>query len=355
MKEAAHIVFVINERHVPYLAVSLYSLLYHSSPDNEYHIHIILEAEGGGKAQNKLLNIAAAFPQARLDFVVPSAFIIARSQALKEATADAFFQKIHPDLPRLIFYRLFLADMLPSCRKIIHLDCDTLICCDIAELYHTDLKGLPVGAIPDAGLLSSDLKSRFARHNISAPRSYFNAGVHIQDLELFRNQGIGGRAASLLEQHSFDFIEQDALNVVLDRHWLRLGLEWNFSLPLFRISCPESYDSVPERERQEGEEIERHGRWKIIHYAYCKPWTTPALESGSPVVSLWWRFAVRTPGFADIFRNKLDCDLKRLRHELRKQKVRRLFSFPAVKRKRRNKIDQLAKKYNFLSSCLNAD
>ena len=240
--------------------------------------------------------------------------------------------------------------MLPLCKKIIHLDCDTLVCTDIAELYHMDLHGLPVGAIPDAGLLSSDLKTRFARHNISAPQNYFNAGVHIQDLDLFRNHGIGDRAASLLEKHSLDFIEQDALNVVLDQHWLRIGLDWNFSLPLFRIGCPESYAFVPERERQEGEEVELNGKWKIIHYAYCKPWTTLALESGLPVVSLWWQFAIRTPGYEENFRRHLDNELNRLRHDLRKQKIRILFSFPKVKRKRRSKIELITKNLNFISS-----
>ena len=58
MKKAAHIAFIINEQHVPYLAVSLYSLLYHSSPDYEYHIHVLLDDEGkeegggGGKTNS---------------------------------------------------------------------------------------------------------------------------------------------------------------------------------------------------------------------------------------------------------------------------------------------------------------
>ena len=341
------VAFSINENHAPFLAVSLHSLLRYVSPNHHYDLFVIHERDGISRAtQDRLQQLVGAFRNVSLRLITPSADICEKCSRLTLSTSEARFQKNHPGLPALIFYRLFLGDIFLSYEKMVYLDCDVLVCSDIAELYETNLCGLPFAAAVDVGQPPSVYERRFALHNISAPQRYFNAGIHIQNLDYFRRHGVGEKAMALLEKYNFDYIEQDALNIVLDGQWLKLGLEWNYFLPLL-LNQDQPMARLPVELQKEGQMIEQEKAWKIIHYAPCKPWPSKGTADCGVYTSLWWETALSTPGYEGYFETMLKDGLTWVTREIQNQRFKSLFSLPQKRCKRNKKIARLLGVKNF--------
>ena len=86
----------------------------------------------------------------------------------------------------LTYARIFVADCLVGCNdRVLYLDSDTLVDGDISSLFDFDLCGKPFAFAPDCMPFSY-------RSVISMPlnRPYFNAGVMLIDLGLFRSSRV---------------------------------------------------------------------------------------------------------------------------------------------------------------------
>jgi lipopolysaccharide biosynthesis glycosyltransferase len=134
-----------------------------------------------------------------------------------------------PHISGVTYARLLVAQILPEeVTRVLYLDADILVLKPLDQLWKTDLEGAVVGAVEDG--LDRDLQSGKAGLDmVPRVRSYFNAGVLLIDLELWRKHRISERAFSFLERNpTSPFSDQDALNVVFDGCWKRLDAQWNF-------------------------------------------------------------------------------------------------------------------------------
>ena len=79
-----------------------------------------------------------------------------------EANADLLKNVfISGSLTRATYFRLDIANILPeTVRKVIYLDCDLLVLQDISDLWNFDMRGKPLAATEDFGILSSKGKCR---------------------------------------------------------------------------------------------------------------------------------------------------------------------------------------------------
>lgn len=152
-------------------------------------------------------------------------------------------------LPVTSCYRFILADLLPSLDRIIYLDVDTLVLSDLTELWRTDLEGKFIGVVKDA-LINLNVAQKI----VSERKSYFNSGMLLMDLNLFREYDI----CSDLIDFAIDVAEyceygdQDILNYYFIDGYKLLDIKWNCG-----------------RERLEGREKEVG----IVHfYGLEKPW-----------------------------------------------------------------------------------
>jgi lipopolysaccharide biosynthesis glycosyltransferase len=131
------------------------------------------------------------------------------------------------------YHRLLLAELLPrEVKKVIWLDCDLLVRADLARLWETELGGCHLLAVRDplVPLVSSRYGVRRWRE-LGLPESggYFNAGVMLIDLERWREDEVGTRAAAYVEANrgSVMFWDQEGLNAVLCGRWGELDSRWN--------------------------------------------------------------------------------------------------------------------------------
>ncbi|WP_235312281.1 glycosyltransferase [Ligilactobacillus salivarius] len=124
-------------------------------------------------------------------------------------------------LPVTSCYRFILADLLSSLDRIIYLDVDTLVLRDLTELWRTDLEGKFIGGVKD--------KLNVAQKIVSERKTYFNSGMLLMDLNLFRKYDI----CSDLIDFAVDIAEyceygdQDVLNYYFMDSYEFLDTKWN--------------------------------------------------------------------------------------------------------------------------------
>lgn len=137
--------------------------------------------------------------------------------------------------------RLRLPSVLKDIDRVIYLDCDLVVLHDIATLYDTDLLGLPLAACVDFWLTGAppfappgwDVGEwhKLLREvvGLTDSKAYFNAGVMVMDLNRFRSAGLIEAADEFLEQTNYEtpFVDQEALNHVIDGAFVRLDPRWN--------------------------------------------------------------------------------------------------------------------------------
>ncbi|THV02638.1 glycosyltransferase family 8 protein [Dendrothele bispora CBS 962.96] len=115
-----------------------------------------------------------------------------------------------------VWAKLDLHVLLPV-ERVLYLDSDTLVRTNLKGLWKTDLRGLPLAAVPDVGHPMG--------HDGIDRKMYFNAGVMLMDLAKIRMN-----SQSLLEtgrkMKNSLFRDQDALNVHFVE-WTALSLKWN--------------------------------------------------------------------------------------------------------------------------------
>lgn len=156
------------------------------------------------------------------------------------------------------FYRLLLPGMLPThIEKFIYLDVDIVVVNSLRPLYDTELTKMPVAAVPEpVTYIRSDLGLR-------APNEYFNAGILLINLPLWREQRIAEQAIQFLKDYpeKVEYLDQDALNAVLAGNWLPLSDAYNFT---WRALPPEA---------SAGELRQLASTKTIIHFnTALKPW-----------------------------------------------------------------------------------
>ena len=259
------IFFSVDDRYLPFLAVSMRSMIDNASPDYFYRIHI--------------LNMG--LDPARLAKVTEM-----ERENVKIVPIDVSRQ-IEPLMKRLnlrdyytvsIYYRLFISSMFPQYDKAIYLDADITVNGDISELYRTPLGDNLLGVIRDAVAASDPTFRDYTQRTLGIPyREYFNSGVLLMNLKEFRKQEIERRFVSLLQTFHFETIapDQDYLNFLCHGKVLYLDPTWN------RMTVGETEEGTP----------------KLIHYnMFRKPWLCRNVRYRK----FFWEYAEKTAFYEEI-------------------------------------------------------
>ena len=131
------------------------------------------------------------------------------------------------------YYKLALSDLLSrDVRKVIWLDSDLAVLGDIARLWDEPIGERHALAVPDAVVryVSSRCGIAGYRELGIPPRArYFNAGVMVIDLALWRRDRVSERALEYVRQYRDRvwFWDQEGLNAVLAGQWGELDSRWN--------------------------------------------------------------------------------------------------------------------------------
>jgi lipopolysaccharide biosynthesis glycosyltransferase len=180
-------------------------------------------------------------------------------------------------ISKITFARLLIPRIFPdTTSRVLYLDSDLLVMRALGPLWETDLGGAVVGAVSDAWLDLASKPDGPKCEGLPRVHDYFNAGVLLMDLDLWRKKQVSERALEYLRQHPRSpYSDQDALNVACDQLWKKVDPQWNFQAHL------KPAPNMPADQKP-----------GIIHFAtMSKPWKASARN---PYAKLYDAFRGRT-------------------------------------------------------------
>lgn len=163
------------------------------------------------------------------------------------------------------FGRLFISNLLPKkLERVIYLDCDTIVCQDIAELYQYPLDGKILGGVDDC-------KSKKYRWVLGLPpnANYINAGVLLIDLSKWRKFNCEQRIINYICSHNgkIHFEDQGAINAVLNSEIKLLPIKYNVMTHFYDLNYQELLSfRNPVKEYKKEDITEILNNPYIIHY-----------------------------------------------------------------------------------------
>ena len=245
--ERLNVVAACDENFAQHSAVMLTSLLLSQGvKSNLISIHILVPETFSDENRNKIIASLDRF-DASIIFVYVDPV---RVSGLK----------LSGHLTSVAYYRLFLVEFLPNnVKKVLWLDSDILVIGDIFELYNIDLSSHPIGAVHDAFWANWGPRKLYFEGD-----KYFNSGMMLIDLECWRSQNIGSRAAEFARRHPelIVFHDQCALNHVIGDNYKSLEKKWN--LQTAHITTSEYRTQKLSHNKEDS---------RVIHFSSeSKPW-----------------------------------------------------------------------------------
>lgn len=266
----------------PHAGVMLMSAVAHT-PDADIHIYYLHDPAFPEPTKAELRRNVAADPRVTLDFVeVPDALV---------EGLPLFRHQKPGSMPAVMWYRVFLPQLVPQESRILYLDCDLIVLDDLSPLWDADVSGHPLAAVSnpfDQHPRHRKIRELPGRLGLPGPEFYFNSGVMLLNLEWFRQHDLTRRLVEHGRAHADItlFADQDSLCALLYRERLPVPPRWNLMGTILV--------STSSRQIFRGEELrEAFERPAIVHFeGPDKPWHDPRFH---PYGRRYQRFARRTP------------------------------------------------------------
>lgn len=258
-----------DDNYIPFLAVTLQSMLDNSSKDYKYIIKVL----NSGISEE---NVAKIKKYERDNFKVD--FVDVR-KSLEELGL-----RLHTCIyyTQVTYYRLFIPTLYPQYDKALYIDPDTVVRSDIAKLYNINIGNKLVGATTDEFVMSLPKIQPYMTKCLGLNKitDYFNAGVLIMNLKQMREQDFEGKFIELLAKYKFVVQDQDYLNVICKNQVHYVSGLWD------KMPCIEDVDV---------------SKIHLIHYNLIwKPWHTE-----TPYGDEFWKYVDKTE-FKDYIHNIRD-------------------------------------------------
>lgn len=251
--------YAADENYLPYLGVALRSLIDHANADRTYAVHVLTDGKLGKNAR-LIKGMETDNVQVHFHDVSKRIERIMHMLHCRDYYTPA------------IFYRLFIPDMFPQYEKAVYLDCDTVLCADIAELYDIDLGDKWIGAVADRVVAANVAFCEYTKNALGiSAQKYFNSGVITLNLTRLRESDFYRTFCGVLSSYHFIVApDQDCLNLICKNKVHYYSSLWN------AMPCGAAYKQKP----------------KLIHYNLSlKPWH----YDGVRYEEVFWEYVKKTP------------------------------------------------------------
>lgn len=292
-KNVIPIFFAIDDGYIPFLAVSLQSLIENSKKENFYLIKILytnISEENQRKIQKfEQENVS-------IEFVDLNYYI--------EKIKDKLYTRDY--YSKTTYFRLFIPNLYPQYTKALYLDSDIVVLEDVADLYNTNMENDLVAAAPDDVIQTIKVFQEYAEKVVGVAnyRNYFNAGVLLMNLDELRKFNFQEKFLYSLDKIKFSVAQdQDYLNRLCKGRVKMVDPNWN-RMPIAR-------------------EKENQGDIKLIHYnlAY-KPWHFEDIL----YKDYFWNYAKKTEFFDTIQKIKDNYSDEERFEDMEKDKALRMLA-----------------------------
>lgn len=206
-----NILFITDENYVMPTSVSITSLILNKLPSTKYNITVLANqiSEDSIKklSQLKSQNVEINIKQVDIEQYI-NINILQTSHVTKTALLKFFIPYIMSDED-----------------KVLYLDSDTIINCDLTELYSTQLGTNYVAAAFDYALV----KMPSLEKSLQIPKDkYFNSGVMLLNLKQLRQDKVPEKLIEYKKNGNNYFMDQNALNKVFYPNAVMISWEYNY-------------------------------------------------------------------------------------------------------------------------------
>ena len=265
------IFYAVDDRYLPFLAVTLKSLLENASSDYNYAIKILAS---NVSESNKKKILKYEKENVKIEFVDLQYYL--------EKIKDKLYTRDY--FTYTTYFRLFIPELYPQYNKVIYIDSDTTVLGDISEFYNIDLGTNLLGVVSDESVINNEVLREYVERVVGhvTYKNYFNAGVLLMNLDAMRKFEFQSKFLYLLETVKFAVAQdQDYLNRLCKGRTTMISGAWN--------KMPIPSDVIKE------EDI------KLIHYNHMfKPWHFDDVL----YQDYFWKYAKMTEFYEEILSMK---------------------------------------------------
>ena len=277
------IMYCCNDLYAPFLGISMVSLLEANRDAEAITVYIIYDRVSKENLE-RFRRQAASFGDTRQVVLIDGERHIQHLQGMNIIP----YRGSHANDLRLFFSE----HIKPDVTRLLYLDCDTLICGSLQELFETDMGTAPAGVVLDS-------LSGYYKHMIGlkASDTYFNSGVILFDVAQWKLQNCEQRLHDLLSQPNFHYPnpDQDFLNLLLRKNKYILSPRYNFQVTHQVYSDKVYFHTYPHTGYYTDEQLEDARKAPVILHAYRFlgqfPWHKDSLH---PWHALFWQHAARS-------------------------------------------------------------
>lgn len=272
-----------DNNYAPFVATTIASIMDHTKSFVNFYI-----LDGGITIENvrRIKELRKEFPSFSIEFI--------EIDVKKEF--KNFPVRVHFSID--MYTRFLIPKLKPELKKVIYSDVDVIFNGDIKELLNERLDGYSLGAVPyNFGYLNPikygecSAKRFNERLSISAEHKYFESGLLLIDVNLWKKNNITEKLINKVKNNSNEIIltpDQDVLNIVFENNYKELD---------------NKYIVVPHRKNVMRTDIITRKSIKkpfIIHYAGPnKPWNNPKMD----MADLFWKYARMTSFYEELIFN----------------------------------------------------
>ncbi len=242
-----NVVTSLDANYLQHCCVMLCSL-FRNSPECLFHVYLVINFEDNADL-------------VRLKRFVAGSGHVLRIVKINDEQVNAFKTAHH--ITTATYYRLLIPALVDAgVLRILYLDVDVIIKKSVSDLWKTDIAGYALAAVCEP------LPNPRELPETPSGRKYFNAGILLLNLDVWRKENISERLLQYLQKYhtALEMLEQDALNALLYDQWLELHPKWNQTVGLYSLAASQSdWDNQAIAESLQNP--------AIVHYTgSSKPW-----------------------------------------------------------------------------------
>ena len=305
------IVMSADENYAMPMCVAVHSILLNRTSDVHYCFYLLVPGAFSEAVSSKFDALAQMHQNFTISFV-----------EMGDAFSMANIHIEHISVPT--FYRLLAPDLLSQYDRCLYFDVDTVICCDLSELYNIDIGENYLAGVrsPHFCTLSGKRRDDYLKTiGIDSLESYINDGVLVMNLQKMRDDGLTQKYLELAENNALPGQSQLLNNVVC---------YGKIKLLEFRYNVQTKYWFYQDGILTERRALKAFSPYElrtaiafpyVIHFAdHEKPWN----YLNGFLYQEWWRYALSSPFAEDAWRGLISAltrysksEEKRLKTELR--------------------------------------
>lgn len=284
------IVYCVDHNYAKYMAVSINSLICNSNDYKKYDI-VVLHSTLPKHIIKKIYSLTNSKKNINIRFYNISSMI--------EKYIGAFPTRKYWSFAT--YYRFFIPNIFSDYKKVLYLDCDTIILDDVYKIIDIDFtKEELLAAAFDIGMARYIDSYEWIQYTnkilkITDIEKYFQAAVILFNIPQMKKFHIEEKLISFSKKYDLKYLDQDALNHVSKDRILWLDLKWNVPWSLNAFYMEEVINNMPIKYATQY--IEAIKNPSIIHFCNVKkPWNFPEY----PNAHFFWKYARHTPFYEEI-------------------------------------------------------